>query len=1200
MHVSTDVFSSDEPDCLVNPKQLACSTLNFVLTNILLRNESCIKTIFLDHYKRESETILVPEIDSDVKTVLTIACSKSCLIESRLDIFAKSFQRSLHIQMENISFFNSRITVGNVHVKFKNVQFLNSLVSDSQQTPESMGHLKLQFDKTLFEKKETTFETQTVQSSRKLGLILSEAFSAAISITGSDLIRISIHISVPHLYFEANNTNFVGSQINNKIDMFCITTFQNVSFTHESSNFEDRVPLTIAANQLSLTFIKCIVQNSAGGFRITKMESWLLESWIQVHMKDCKFQNISKVGSGAAVEVHYSAPADSTALGTNRVRRSLGTGTNQVKIQGALFIGNKVARLGEATSAGGAISIHGYTSTQNCLLLHVLIDSCNFTDNQAADGGGAIYVSDNCLATAIINSSFLATGQEIDSPKGVFVWSHSEIAIESSVFTRNVKQPSPSLIDFEMLSENAETGRLSAIFQCHIWYNLTSHTKFIAEELKEMRLSCTSCPASFYMPSDGQFSVSYLQDETGVVVQGMTSSGKSACEECPTGANCPGNDLNGKPNFWGSNKDYVITMYQCPADYCCTADCVGYNQCSGHRTGTLCGSCEENYSLSMLSADCIEATTCQGYWLWPLVFMAVLMYMAWYTFKNDLFQIPGMVKRRLCKNRFASSTADEVFYVDKGYFGIVTYFIQVKAVMEITISLDHTRFVDKIFDQIELYIQLALNFELSSVSNDTCAMKNLTTTKKTMFRLFFLFGIFLSWYASYILLLLVKYFMEKMKKGVDKLEKFKIKLVTGLVEIIKYTYLGFTSIVFYSLTCTSIGDHHVWYYDGSDQCYTRYQISMIVFGLIYLLPFPFLIYLTMKLLKNKKITRKSFFLANCFPLPVLLYWFCVSRKQNAVHDQDTPDTLDKDNKDEDVEVAIYEGFLGGFKESEGGAHHWESVLMFRRLLISATILFSNAMVQLALCLALCIAFLIHHLKKKPFVHKISNEAETLSLSLLCGIAAINLLKAAFLYADIGTQGPQQEILLNMKMMEIVFVVFVIGFIVSYEAGFAAAKGAKRVAVTQAWSTVLPFKTIAAWKEQQVDVKIRPNSAVEGDPDQTKKLGKQENATEGDTEVESGFCETPDFLRELSKGTSRDAKDIEVENIEDMDEASSTGSEEESDNGENNEKEEMQGEDDETTEEKGPSDTKEESMSNNKDEEEMNVEDREDTDGIMKM
>ncbi len=232
--------------------------------------------------------------------------------------------------------------------------------------------------------------------------------------------------------------------------------------------------------------------------------------------------------------------------------------------------------------------------------------------------------------------------------------------------------------------------------------------------------------------------------------------------------------------------------------------------------------------------------------------LTVIIYLVWYTFKNDIFGIPVNLARKMCAKCSAPSENADVYYIDKGYFGIVTYFVQVHAVMKLSISLDSDRNLDNLLSRIKSYIELGLNFELTYFSNDTCALVGLTTTYKMMFRLLFLFGIFLSWYIVFLCLFLLK---QTLTVYTAKIERFNMKLMCGLVEIIKYTYLGFTSIVFYSLTCTSVAGSNIWFHDGSVLCYGMWQTAMIFYCIFYILPCPFLIYLGKKLLHGKKISQ---------------------------------------------------------------------------------------------------------------------------------------------------------------------------------------------------------------------------------------------------------------------------------------------------------------------------------------------------------
>lgn len=249
-------------------------------------------------------------------------------------------------------------------------------------------------------------------------------------------------------------------------------------------------------------------------------------------------------------------------------------------------------------------------------------------------------------------------------------------------------------------------------------------------------------------------------------------------------------------------------MYQCPSEYCCENKCTSFNQCSSHRTGLLCGSCEQDHSLSLLSSECLHKSSCDNHWLWLMVILAVVLYMSWYTFKDDVFAIFTWFTRIVFKS---FSTHSGQTNIDKGYFGIVTYFVQIKALLVLSKVENTTRTSEIIFLEIESYIDLVLNFELKYFSNNNCALKNMTTTKKTLFQFIFFCGIYFLWNSFFLSISLLENFTKALHWKMLTFEKVKAKLISGLIEVIKYTYVGLASTKFYSLVCTSVAGKNVWF-----------------------------------------------------------------------------------------------------------------------------------------------------------------------------------------------------------------------------------------------------------------------------------------------------------------------------------------------------------------------------------------------------
>ncbi len=1048
--------SGDQQECSLTPGNGECGIIECTLQSLRSNDMLWIDTIYARNILLEqAEVIFLSQFISKRSHIIRLVCLRSCVLINNLTVYAQVFQTTFVFQVEGFYFENSTVSVGNVHIVFKDSHFVNSVVTDDVEPTGNFQQLFLHF-------MQTTFENQEYTGIKK-GLTMGKMFSAHIAMLGSEFINVNIHISNPNVYLNSTGTSFVGSQVAIDANMLLFSTFHNVILKWLILEERDLSGLKMRGTRFDIKLINCVFERSTG-LEIFKADSGLLDSWAQISIHTCAFMTNRKRASGGAVSVQYVV-----------FHESFSQALNFVKITNSSFSHNTAVRLGSAPSQGGALSLITDTTGGICHTLHVHIDETKFINNKATDQGGALFASGKCLEVRIRSSAFEITDKNFDSPKGIFIFSYSDISIEMTDFARDLKYQSNSLLALEMLHKMAVIGHLNITVKCSLWYKLDIETKIIQNQGKHLQILCTSCSASYFAPSDGQFLISFLPNQTSFSVTSTTNNPVELdCMPCPAGANCPGNDLTASPNFWGYRSGVDVTMYQCPIEYCCTNNCTGYNQCSGHRTGVLCGSCQVQYSLSMLSSHCLKDNTCSDYWLWPLVILAVVLYMLWYTTKDVLLSIPSSIAGKVLKCFINKMNDSDMIPVDKGYFSIVAYFAQIKSEMTLTILQNTPRAIDTLFQKVESYINLVFNFELTYVSNDTCAMEGATTTMKSIYKFLFLVGVHLSWNIVFLFFYLLEYILRVKKINPDTIEKFRSKLFSGLLEIIKYTYSGFTSIVFSSLVCISVAGNHVWFYDGSVQCYSEWQRAMIMFGLTYILPYPFLFWVGIKLIKSKIIAGKSFFIACCFPLPFLLCWcFLLVQKPTNQH-ASAEQTMGK------IESVVYEGLKGGFRQSESGTEYWEGVLMFRRLLIGVTILIPDASIQLCICLALCIAFLVHHLYQYPFEYHLSNNVETLSLSLLCGVAAINLYKASFLYDSSLPIGQQRDILVNLELLEAVFVVLIVVFIACCEITIALGMRTEKLCAK------LPKLSGVSPKP------LSPND---------RQIGNREHSTMGDTEVD---------------------------------------------------------------------------------------------------
>ena len=118
------------------------------------------------------------------------------------------------------------------------------------------------------------------------------------------------------------------------------------------------------------------------------------------------------------------------------------------------------------------------------------------------------------------------------------------------------------------------------------------------------------------------------------------------CECYITGGiiSCSGSNSTIKRGYWYGIVTGTPTVATCPNDYCNFTCCeitngiyhlspVRANQCRPHRSGTACGSCEEGYTLSFDSPECVDVKRCTV----GLVLVTTLSLLYWIVVEIAVF-----------------------------------------------------------------------------------------------------------------------------------------------------------------------------------------------------------------------------------------------------------------------------------------------------------------------------------------------------------------------------------------------------------------------------------------------------------------------------------------------------------------------------------------------------------------------------------
>ncbi len=1048
----------DEPECLTASRTTPCRTISYALTGG--HHKICMNGTF----NNISENIQITKTHSgNNKHVIRIGCM-SCLLENSNITFNSSPGKTARVSFVNLTIRDSSIMLQTVFVTFKNVSLEQATIQDSEKASTFIYFEDCNL---------LCFDTETCGMSLLSSTIVKSVFRR------SHLNNFKLNLNTQDLMLIMDDTTIQQPNINVRVQsrpylrIPAFIYFHNVSANPHSTSFRAKrsVDPLHPNSEIKLDLTNPYIHINKCNFYKTHLEIIanrrdLDQAYFWGALNNTEFTNTKHEGDGGALRITSDVP------------------NSKLHISGCIFANNSAVKSTSALKGyGGGISVSSPS-------LQVGIKNTVFLGNKASDAGLHLYTSIG-VTVSLSNCSFIYSVDPAHPIQEALVFiAGTAIQIQSNF---KVTYPQPqSYVGPISLFYMSKVKELNIGIACPDWYwhNIPYVSPSSGSNaLTDVRYECNPCADNFYTTSAKGNSLSYVANTSVLINTANTDQTGNTCLKCEYGSICTGNDVIPRPNYWGYWHEGKLVFQQCPASYCCSGSdssiCSVYDYCAGKKTGTLCGACQDGFSVAILTGSCTANTNCGNEdWFWLFAILVALAYALWYTLKDDIFHLFfGTITyiRHLCnrpksrgniirpvpsnsggsltnieentatvEHETANNGKDEATSqnesdvtddkegdvdddVDKGYFGIVTYYVQMAAVITIQIEfsdIDQSEsFVDKIVNNIARF----LNLELTQLTFDVCPIVGLTTVGKHLYNLFFLFGIYISWAGVFIVTIIIVAIVHKVgsiESLAKKFDSFKLKLVGGFIEIIKYTYAGFCGIIFMSLVCAQIGNKYVWWYDGTNVCLENWQIVIVVFATFYAVPFPLALALGMKLLKQNKISPVCFVCCCLIPLPaIFILLILLNRKSKKL--ANTPLS--------DASETVISVLQGPYREDDKHLTlYWEAMVSVRRLLITGMTLVGYASIRMIIITALSLIFLVQHNYTTPFQVRSSNDVEALSLSLLLLASVLNLLKASLTDAGVVPSGPSVSFFKTVELCEKLFVLAIIAYILVVEL-----KGRKR-------------------------------------------------------------------------------------------------------------------------------------------------------------
>ena len=398
------------------------------------------------------------------------------------------------------------------------------------------------------------------------------------------------------------------------------------------------------------------------------------------------------------------------------------------------------------------------------------------------------------------------------------------------------------------------------------------------------------------------------------------------CFPCPLGAKCE-DQIQAVSDYWGYMIDnQSVSMIRCPDGYCCQGNetCKGFDSCNTGRIGNLCSRCKQKLTEALFTPKCMSTESCRSGLVTVIFFAAAIIYtvalLSFSTIK-DLFVKFLKKIYTWCKQRFQhdkinqnnrkKQLSKENNATDESgmkYMQLLFYYVQdsklfIVHLAEISVKSKNVvvEFLEFLPRILEAYVQ----------ATELCFM---FTTAISKVVLQFSFGFLVIGFL--FLIYLIQWIISHLVQRDLPLNALKMKLVQAFILTVLFSFQQVVMGAFTLVQCVVIRDQTILYVQADVQCYTWWQIGIVIYVCTFIVPIFFVMAHVPYCVKDRRMPVQSFILSCLFPFPVMLV-HCIAwyKKRKCI----TIESLDKNGFEtiEMVEIQPLEHTEESTKESSG-------------------------------------------------------------------------------------------------------------------------------------------------------------------------------------------------------------------------------------------------------------------------------------------
>ncbi len=455
------------------------------------------------------------------------------------------------------------------------------------------------------------------------------------------------------------------------------------------------------------------------------------------------------------------------------------------------------------------------------------------------------------------------------------------------------------------------------------------------------------------------------------------------CVKCPFGGKCTQTTLSSKPGFWGGILEFNVVFYPCKTQcFSCSTNCSDdmFTICALHREGPICTECAVNYTETLFSSSCVPDSKCTDSWFVPVVIIVGIVYSLFLLFQQDCVNFIVMVPIRIRTSDDHTQTQinTQTPHYDSTFLVNIFYYFQDAALLLIITpySQPETSTVSSMKEIIAGLFEFRL--DLLHLGEDICVFPGLNVAKKIALKTLF-------FPLMWVIILTLYGIASCLKNKVGNI--MCCRSANAFMLSILFSFQKLAIAYFSLIHCSMIFKTNVLQVQATTECYTYWQILIIVYLAVCIIPFGVYLMLCTRFIKESQIPLGIFFLGCIFPLPIILYCFIISLNQNnpsvsGIMAQDVQATFD-----------IIQGPYRNMKLF-GIEVCWGGVLVLRRtLLLVLYTLVQTPLLRSLLIFFLCCGFLLLHNIILPYSDLRSNIADTISQGALTILSGINMIRA---------------------------------------------------------------------------------------------------------------------------------------------------------------------------------------------------------------